>query len=173
MNILRHAMKLLQVAMFASVLFTPSLAFAQTATSQSSSGTINSFSVNAQSTFSVNTSATSTPGVTAKSEANLVLSPNSSLTTGVNCLINCSGTFEQTTSTGSNSSTLNTNGSSSLQAIYIDPSSTFSTYVDTSTSTESNTQNSGSASAGITANTSLTVTEQRTQFVNTLTNVFQ
>ena len=151
----------------------PNIAVAQSVSSQTSSGTVNSFSINAQSGFSVNTSATSTPGVTAKSEGNLVLGANSSLTTGVVCIVNCVGTFAQSTSDGIKTSSLNTNGSSSLQSIYIDPASTFKADVDTSTATQVDAQNSGSASSGLSAYTTLTVTEQTSTFLNTLINTLQ
>jgi hypothetical protein len=155
------------------VLLLPSAAVAQSATSNTSSGTIKSFSVNAQSNFSVNTSATSSPGVQAIAEGNLILSPNSSLVTGVNCTINCGGTFKQSSDAGTSLSSLNVNGSSSLQTLNIDPASTFKTSVDTGTASQTANQNSGSASAGMTAYTSLSVTEQTSTFTNTFTNTLQ
>jgi len=151
----------------------PNVAIAQSVSTQTNSGTVNSFTINAQSGFSVNTSATSTPGVTARAEGNLVLGANSSMATGVACTINCVGTFEQSNVDGLKSSSLNTSGSSSLQSIYIDPTSTFKTVVDTSTATQDDVQNSGSASSGLTSYTTLTVTEQTSQFANTIINTLQ
>ena len=151
----------------------PSAALAQSVTTNTSSGTIKSFSVNAQSVFSVNTNATSSPGVQAIAEGNLVLSPNSSLATGVNCTIDCGGTFRQSADAGSTLSSLIVNGSSSLQTLNIDPTSTFRTSVDTGTATQTANQNSGTASAGMTASTSLSVTEQTSTFTNTFTNTLQ
>jgi hypothetical protein len=95
------------------------------------------------------------------------------MATGVACTINCVGTFEQSSIDGVKSSSLNTTGSSSLQSIYIDPTSTFTTFVDTSTATQDNAQNSGSASTGLSSYTTLTVTEQTSQFMNTLVNTLQ
>lgn len=151
----------------------PSASLAQSVTSNTSSGTIKSFSVNAQSVFNVNTTATSSPGVQAYSEGNLILLPNSSLATGVNCTVDCSGTFKQSTDAGTSLSSLVVNGSSSIQNLNIDPASTFKSFVDTGTASQSANQNSGSASAGMTANTSLSVTEQTSTFTNTFTNTLQ
>jgi hypothetical protein len=155
------------------LLLVPSVANAQSLTSNTSSGTIKSFSVNAQSNFNVNTSATSSPGVQVTAVGNLILSPNSSLATGVNCTIDCAGTFKQSTDNGVSLSSLNVNGSSSIQTLNIDPASTFKTSVDTGTAKQTANQNSGTASAGMTAYTSLSVTEQTSTFTNTLTNTLQ
>jgi len=151
----------------------PNVAVAQSVSTQTNSGSVNSFTINAQSGFSVNASVTSTPGVTARSEGNLVLGANSSMTTGVACTINCVGTFEQSTIDGVKSSSLKTNGSSSLQSIYMEPTSTFKTVVDTEWATQDNAQNSGSASSGVTSYTTLTVTEQTSTFTNILVNTLQ
>ena len=153
--------------------FLPFAAAAQSVTSNTSSGTVKSFSVNAQSNFNVNTTATSSPGVQAIAEGNLILLPNSSLATGVNCSVDCSGTFKQFSDAGATTSSLNVNGSSSIQTLNIDPASTFKSSVDTGTATQTANQNSGSASAGMTAYSSLSVTEQTSTFTNTFTNTLQ
>jgi len=155
------------------VLLVPSAAVAQSVTTNTSSGTIKSFSVNAQSNFNVNTAATSSPGVQAIAEGNLVLSPNSSLTTGVNCTVDCAGTFKQSSDAGTSLSSLIVNGSSSIQTLNIDPASTFKTFVDTGTAEQTANQNSGTASAGMTAYTTLSVTEQTSTFTNTFSNTLQ
>ena len=153
-----------------------SIVKAQITTNQSSSGTLKSFSINAQSSYAVNTNATASPGVKALAEGNLVLSNNSSLSTGVSCgSSSCSGTYNRSglDNIGNGSSDLLVKGASSAQNLYIDPSSVFKTSVDTSTATQTAVQNSGSASSGISANTTLTVTEQTSNFVNTYTNTIQ
>mgnify|MGYP003348577339 CR=1 FL=1 len=109
----------------------------------------------------------------ATAEGNLVLAPSSSLATGVNCTVDCSGTFKQATDPASTLSSLVVNGSSSIQTLNIDPTSIFKTFVDTGTATQGANQNSGTASAGMSANTSLSVTEQTSTFTNTFSNTIQ
>jgi hypothetical protein len=91
----------------------------------------------------------------------------------VNCIGGCTGTFNQSNSADATSSSLNVNGSSSIQSIYIDPASTFKSFVDTGTATQLGNQNSGTASTGIAASTSLSVTEQNSAFSNTFINTLQ
>ena len=142
---------------------------AQSTNSQTSSGTSKSFIVNSSSTYSVNTSASGSPGVSATAEGNLILSPTSSLTTGINCLpTNCSAQF--TSSNGAES--INVTGSTSSQNLIIDPASVFKANVDTSTATQTSNLNTGSASSGLSANTTLQVTEQTSQFQNVITTVY-
>ena len=158
------------------ILSPSSVVKAQTTTNQTSNGSLKSFSINAQSSYAVNTNATATPGVTALAEGNLVLSNNSSLSTGVSCgSSSCNGTYNRSglDSIGNGSSDLLVKGANSAQNLYIDPSSVFKTSVDTSTATQTSIQNSGTASSGISANTTLTVTEQTSTFVNTYINTIQ
>ena len=142
---------------------------AQSTNSQTSSGTSKSFIVNSSSTYSVNTSASGSPGVTATAEGNLILSPTSSLSTGINCLpTSCSAQF----TSGSGSESIIVTGSTSTQNLVIDPASVFKTNVDTSTATQASNLNTGSASSGLSANTTLQVTEQTSQFQNVITTVY-
>ena len=164
--------KALTVPLSACIFFLslPSNCFGQTSsTTQSNSGSTKLFAVTATSNFSVNASASGSPGVLAKSEATAVLLPESSLNTAVNCAnTNCSANFSQSP----NTSALTVSGSSSQQNLYIDPKSVFTTLVDTSGATQTSNQNTGSASAGFTASTSLTATEQQSTFTNVYINTF-
>lgn len=159
-----------QLAIFFSLLFSGACAFAQSqSTTQSSSGSSRIFSISASSNFSVNASASASPGVVAKSEATAVLLPESSINTGVNCAgTSCNASFSQTP----NNQALSVAGSSSNQNLYIDPRSVFTTFVDTSDATQKSNQNTGSASAGFTATTSLTAVDTQSTFSNVFINTF-
>lgn len=150
---------------------TNSPCFAQSANSQINSGTIKSFAVNTSSSFTVNTNATSSPGVQAIAEGNLILQPASSLTTNVDCITTgCNGSLSQANGLGTSNSVLLMQGASGAQSLYIDPASTFKTSVNTGTATQTNTQNTGTASSGLTAGAMMSITEQTSTFTNTLTN---
>jgi hypothetical protein len=125
----------------------------------------------ATSGFTVETSASSSPGVTAKAVGNLIVLPSSSLNTAVTCATaSCAAAFN---GIGTTSSDLSAFGPSSNQLLLIDPKSEFSSLVDTSTAKQENTLNTGTASSGVTANTSLSVTEQVSDFKNTFLNTLQ
>ena len=137
-------------------------------TSQVSSGTVKSFSVNAASTFSVNATATSSPGVRATSEAQAILLENKILT-GVDCSgSNCSATFNRLDT----SQDISVKGAASSQQIVLDPKSVFKSSVDTGQTDNKGQQNTGNASAGFSAQSTLTVSEQESQFTNTLVTTF-
>ena len=142
---------------------------AQSTNSQTNSGTSKSFIVNSSSSYSVNTSASGSPGVSATAVGNLILSPTSSLITGIECTpTSCSSQF---TNSNSEQSILVT-GTRSIQNLIIDPASEFRTKVDTSTATQTTNLNTGSASSGLSSNSTLQVTEQTSQFQNVITTVY-
>jgi hypothetical protein len=141
---------------------------AQTTSTQVSSGSINSFNVNATSSFSVSTSGNSSPGVTAISEGSAVLLPGNTISTGVQCGSLCSATWNQEGSTNS----ISIQGINSSQELLLSPESTFKSRVDTSTADQTGNVNTGTATSGFTANTSLSVVEQKSVFTNTLTTSF-
>jgi hypothetical protein len=144
---------------------------AQQVTNNLSTGSIRSLTMNASSSFSVETSASSTPGVTAKATGNLIILPASSLNTSVTCATaNCTAAFN---GIGTSSSDLSAFGPSATQILNIDPRSEFNTFVDTSTATQGEAMNTGNASSGVKSSTSLSVTEQISEFTNTFQNTLQ
>ena len=151
----------------------PTLPTGTNGNATNSTSTVRTLSISTGSNFSPNASATSSPGVPAVSEGSVGFSGQQSINSSVSCQTSaCQGSWDSSKTSSGTLDIVKFQGADAGIKLELGPTSKFNSSVDTTPAKQAITNNTGTASAGFNANTSLSVSSQESSFSNTLINAF-